>query len=79
MDLQQTLRALYLERARIDQVIAALEDLRQHDNGIPAEHRAKRRGRKFMSAEERKAVSERMKRYWSTRHAAGLRSERGRL
>ena len=27
MDLQQTLRALYFERARIDQVIAALEDL----------------------------------------------------
>ena len=62
MDLQQTLRDLYNERARLDQVIAALEDLRQHDNGIPAQRRVKRRGRKFMSAEERKEVSERMKR-----------------
>ncbi len=76
MDLQQTLRALYAERARIDQVIAALEDLQHHDNGIPAQYRAKRRGRKFMSSEERKEVSERMKRYWSTRHAAGARRER---
>ena len=76
MDLQQTLQALYLERTRIDRVIAALEDLRHHDNGIPAEHRVKHRGRKFMSAEERKDVSERMRRYWATRHAAGMRRER---
>jgi hypothetical protein len=75
VDLQQTLQALYTERARPDQVIAALEDLRQHNDGIPTEHRAKRRGRKFMSPEEWRKVSERMKRYWASRRAPHLHRE----
>jgi hypothetical protein len=69
MDVQQTLQTLYTERARLIQVIANLEDLRQHRNGGRDLPHPKRRGRKFMGAEERKAVSERMKRYWAMRHA----------
>jgi hypothetical protein len=76
MDLQQTLRTLYTERATLNQVIVELEDLRQHRNGSGDLPHPKRRGRKFMGAEERQAVSERMKRYWAARHAAGARRER---
>jgi hypothetical protein len=75
MDLQQTLQTLYTERAMLVQVSAALEDIRQHKDGVRDLHHPKRRGRKFMGAQERRAVSERMKRYWAARHAAGARRE----
>lgn len=71
MDLQQTLQTLYTERATLIHVLAELEDLRQHRDGAGEVHSPKRRGRKFMSPEERKEVSERMKRYWAKRHAVG--------
>ena len=67
MDLYEALRQLYEERARLDRVIASLEELQQTGIPLPPENaqRVKRRGRKGMNAEERKAVSERMKRYWA--------------
>lgn len=71
MDLHQTLRTLYTERATLIQAIAQLEDLRQRRDGVRDVHHPKRRGRKSMGLEERKKVSERMKRYWAVRHAQG--------
>ena len=66
MDLYKAIRQLYEERARLDRVIASLEELQktgQEDHAEPP----KRRGRKDMSAEERGQVSERMKQYWADR------------
>jgi hypothetical protein len=64
MDVEKTLRELYLEKKVLDSAIANLEKrLREGgQNSAPT-----RRGRKSMSAEERRAVSERMRRHWATR------------
>ena len=64
MDVQKTLRELYSEKKVLDSAIAGLEKrLRSASrNSAP-----KRRGRKSMSPQERRAVSERMRRHWATR------------
>jgi hypothetical protein len=66
MDLHKTLRELHAERKRIDAAIASLEKRVQAASKpkVP-----RRRGRKLMSAEERRRVSERMSRYWEARRA----------
>ncbi|MEO8027354.1 MAG: hypothetical protein ABI823_12815 [Bryobacteraceae bacterium] len=65
MDLTKLLRELRAERDQLDQAIAALEKV---DGGGPGLVAApKRRGRRSMSAAERRAVSERMQRYWAKR------------
>lgn len=66
MDLQKAIQDLYEEKARIDSVIASLEKyLKQHGpNGAK-----RKRGRKSMSEDERKEVSERMRTYWAARRA----------
>ncbi len=69
MDLSKTIADLYEEKIRLDKVIASLEQL--GENAVPVEINAHRRGRKFMSPEERHEVSERMRRYWAGRKAAG--------
>jgi hypothetical protein len=62
MNLQSTIRDLRDERERLSKAIAELERLQQ------GEHFSRpRRGRKFMGAEERKRVAERMRRYWANR------------
>ena len=66
MDFYEAIKDLYEERRRIDAAIATLERLR-NGNGPPAVTGGSRRGRKGMSAEERKLVSERMRRYWESR------------
>lgn len=66
MDLYEAIRALHEEKKRIDRLIAVLEELERAGDRQPAVSR-KRRGRKTMSAEERREVSERMKRYWAQR------------
>ena len=62
---------LYQERARVDRVIASLAQLAEDasSSSMPAP----RRGRKFMTAEERQTVSARMREYWARRklHASG--------
>ncbi|HLH00165.1 MAG TPA: hypothetical protein VKX49_27910 [Bryobacteraceae bacterium] len=66
MDVERTLRELYSEKKILDSAISTLERrLRQNlrTNG------PNRRGRRNMSAEERRAVSERMTRYWEARRA----------
>ena len=66
MDLYKTIRILHEERNRLDKLIASLEQL-QADKSIEHQHAFPRRGRKGMSADERREVSERMKRYWAAR------------
>jgi hypothetical protein len=75
MDLRKTIRDLYEEKARLEEAIASLEGLLAAKSGGSA--RAgwdappkKRRGRTSMPPEERKIVSQRMKRYWAQRRAA---------
>jgi hypothetical protein len=66
MDLYRVINQLRLERARLDSIIKTLESLELDDPDGP-----KRRGRKFMDDGDRKAVSERMKRYWEQRRGGG--------
>ena len=68
MDLRKTIAELYEEKTRLDRVIASLEQLAEEPAVIPVS--IHRRGRKFMSPQERRRVSERMRRYWATRRAA---------
>ena len=66
MDLQETMRILRLQKERIERAIAALEEyLEEGREDLPP--LANRRGRKAMPLEERREVSERMKRYWAKR------------
>jgi hypothetical protein len=67
MNLSKTIAELYEERTRLDRVIASLEQLGENPFTITVA--APRRGRKFMSPEERLEVSERMRRYWAERKA----------
>ena len=64
---------LYEEKARLDKVIASLEQLGV--DSVPVPIRAPRRGRKFMSPEERREVSERMRKYWAERKAGEQRQQ----
>jgi hypothetical protein len=61
MDLQKILKELYAERQRI---VGMIETLEKAGRRSPP---ATRRGRKKMDTDARKAVSERMKRYWASR------------
>ena len=69
--LQQALRTLESDRARIDRQIAAVEQaFGTHDGYRTAGRRATptiKRRRRSMSAAARKAVSARMKAYWAKR------------
>jgi hypothetical protein len=65
MDIYAVIRELYAEKERLDRTIATLEEL-QDGAAVPARG-GKRRGRKSMNAEERREVSERMKKYWALR------------
>ncbi len=65
MDVVKALGELYQEKKRLDVAIANLE-ARQSRNG---DRPGKRPGRKSMSAEERRAVSQRMAGYWAARKA----------
>lgn len=67
MDLRQTIRELLEERKRLDTLITRLE--RMQTAGPPAQP-AKRRGRRGMNEEQRREVSERMKRYWEQKRRA---------
>ena len=69
MDLNQVLRELRDDRARLDVIIANLEALNHSgDSSIPISR--SRRGRKSMGPTERHEVSERMKQYWASRRKA---------
>ena len=67
MDLDKVIAKLQGERAKLDEIIASLEQLKRSGADVPKEVVKKRRGRKFMDEQDRKEVSERMKRYWAAR------------
>ena len=70
MDIAAMIDKLETERRRLDGAIEALRRL-QEQTGNTKKRSAggsrQRRGRKFMSADERREVSARMKRYWAKR------------
>ena len=70
MDLYKAIQDLYAEKEKLERVIASLEELQRSPGALPVPLKTgKRRGRKSMSARERRDVSERMKRYWAKRRA----------
>jgi hypothetical protein len=74
MDLYKAIQDLYAEKEKLERVIASLEELQRTAGATPVLPKgAKRRGRKSMSADERKDVSERMKKYWASRRKATQR------
>jgi hypothetical protein len=72
MDVTKIIQLLYGQKEKLDQAIAALEEMHRARSLSPqtSRLRGKRRGRKSMGAEERKEVSKRMKRYWAKRREA---------
>ena len=66
MDLVKTIEELRYEQERLERVIASLEELQTAVAGTVPQK--KRRGRRSMSPEERREVSERMKKYWADWH-----------
>ena len=63
MNLNRAIRELHEELERLNEVIAAMEQF-QRTGTLPE---LPRRGRKSMGEDERKVVSERMKKYWADR------------
>jgi hypothetical protein len=64
MDVYKTLRELHQEKKRLDAMIASLE------SRVKTKPAKRRRGRRTMGPEERRAVSERMAAYWAARRAS---------
>jgi hypothetical protein len=71
--LHEILAMLRSERDRLDKAIEAPEQLEQEER--QSELPKSRAGRKSMGAEERKAISKRMKRYWQTWRARHPRAD----
>jgi len=73
MDLYKAIQDLYVEKEKLERIIASLEELQRSAQSDPAgpPKIVSRRGRKSMSHEERQEVSERMKRYWEARRKGG--------
>lgn len=69
MDLNRAINELRAERDQIVAAIAQIESLNNTDDVFKMLSRA-RRGRKPMSATERREVSARMKKYWAKRRKA---------
>jgi hypothetical protein len=75
VDFYHVIRELLEEKKRLDRLIAALDAI---ENGQPQEKAvnvSRRRGRKSMSENERREVSERMKRYWAARRDSANREK----
>ena len=66
MDIHRAIQDLLEERLRLDEAIARLEEIARQREDAPDEVPG-RRGRRGMSDEERKAVSQRMRKYWAVR------------
>jgi hypothetical protein len=72
IDLRKVLKDLYTQRERLEHVITSLEALQQGSAaGVPP-HKKSNRGRKSMGPEERREVSERMRKYWAARRKKTL-------
>ena len=70
MDVVKALGELYQEKKRLDLAIGKLE-AQQRGQITQVDGRQIQRGRKSMSVEERRAVSQRMADYWAARKAVG--------
>jgi len=76
MDLYKAIQDLYAEKEKLERGIASLEELQRTASALPALPKSgKRRGRKSMSAKERREVSERMKKYWDGRRQGDAKPE----
>jgi hypothetical protein len=67
IDLRKVLKDLYTQKERLEHVITSLEALQQGSEAQMPPQKKTNRGRKSMGAEERREVSERMRRYWAAR------------
>lgn len=67
IDLRKVLKDLYTQRERLEHVITSLEALQQGSAGELPALKKTNRGRKSMGPEERREVSERMRKYWAAR------------
>ncbi len=79
MDLYKAIRELYVEKQRLEEAIASLEELLVAKSGaavlkLESLQGKRRRGRKSMPADERRAVSDRMKKYWAQRRARSVKA-----
>ena len=78
MDLYQVIRELYTEKKRLEDAIVSLEELIASKASAASlrvdQYGKARRGRKNMPPEERRKVSERMKKYWARRRAVAVKS-----
>ena len=72
MEIQKVIEYLNQQRAMIDETIACLERLNESAPSMATSATVKRRGRKFMGADDRQKVSERMKEYWASRRNHGV-------
>jgi hypothetical protein len=63
--IRQALDQLRAEQVRLERHIAKVESILERTRTAPS-----RRGRKGMGAEERRAVSARMKKYWEEKRRA---------
>jgi hypothetical protein len=70
VNLTEMIRSLYGEKEMVDRAIASLEELQQISRPVEHSSTNERRGRKSMSADERRQVSARMKKYWAARRKA---------
>ena len=66
MDLYNVIRELHEELEKVDLAIESLEGLMRPGTLIVGRHR----GRKSVDKEERRIISERMKKYWASRRKA---------
>jgi hypothetical protein len=68
MDLYKAIQDLYTEKEKLERVIASLEELQRSAVAVPLLPKpVQRRGRKSMNSQERRDVSERMRKYWAGR------------
>jgi len=79
MDLSKTIRELYAEKKRLEEAIASLEGLLESKASVESVNVGgfglkRRRGRRSMPQEERRRVSERMRKYWAQRRTSKVRS-----
>jgi cell division septum initiation protein DivIVA len=78
VDLLKAIRELQDEKKHLDRIIDSLEQMvaeGTHSARRTSGKRMGRRGRKTMSSEERKQVSERMAKYWASRRAKPPKQE----
>ncbi|MBZ5579540.1 MAG: hypothetical protein LAP40_23515 [Acidobacteriia bacterium] len=72
MNYERALGVLYGEREKLNRVIASLEELAGNPAAVQI---PSRRGRKKgMSAQERREISDRMKKYWASRRATARKA-----